>query len=56
MTNSKANSFNFTGLRPFGEKFDDMFDHFDILTAQLPSMTANNYPPRDIVETGSFII
>ncbi len=30
-----------------------MFHHFDMLTTQLPSMTASNYPPYNIVKTGS---
>ena len=53
MTNHKAIHSNFTGLRPFTVGFDDMFDHFDMLTTQLPSMTATNYPPYNIVKTGS---
>ena len=48
MTNSKAIQSIFTGLRPFTVGFDDMFDHFDMLTTQLPSMTATNYPPYNI--------
>ena len=51
MTNSKAISI-FNQLRPFTVGFDDMFDHFDMLTTQLPSMTATNYPPYNIVKTG----
>ena len=53
MTNHKAIHSIFTGLRPFTVGFDDMFDHFDMLTTQLPSMTASNYPPYNIVKTGS---
>ena len=53
MTNSKAIHSIFTGLRPFTVGFDDMFEHFDMLTTQLPSMTASNYPPYNIVKTGS---
>ena len=53
MTNSKAIHSIFTGLRPFTVGFDDMFGHFDMLTTQLPSMTASNYPPYNIVKTGS---
>ena len=49
MTNSKAIHSIFTGLRPFTVGFDDMFDHFDMLTTQLPSMTASNYPPYNLV-------
>ena len=52
MTNHKAIQSIFTGLRPFTVGFDDMFDHFDMLTTQLPSMTATNYPPYNIVKTG----
>ena len=52
MTNSKAIQSIFTGLRPFTVGFDDMFDHFDMLNTQLPSMTATNYPPYNIVKTG----
>ena len=54
MTNSKAIHSIFTGLRPFTVGFDDMFDHFDMLTTQLPSMTASNYPPYNIVKTGDY--
>ena len=53
MTNHKAIQSIFTGLRPFTVGVDDMFDHFDMLTTQLPSMTATNYPPYNIVKTGS---
>tara|TARA_B100001057_G_scaffold148330_1_gene148305 strand:+ start:1218 stop:1658 length:441 start_codon:yes stop_codon:yes gene_type:complete len=53
MTNHKAIHSIFTGLRPFTVGFDDMFDHFDELTTHLPNMTANNYPPYNIVKTGS---
>ena len=53
MTNHKAIQSIFTGLRPFTVGFDDMFDHFDMLTTQLPHMTATNYPPYNIVKTGS---
>ena len=53
MTNHKAIHSIFTGLRPFTVGFDDMFDHFDMLTTQLPTMTASNYPPYNIVKTGS---
>ena len=53
MTNHKAIQSIFTGLRPFTVGFDDMFDHFDMLTTQLPTMTATNYPPYNIVKTGS---
>ena len=53
MTNHKAIQSIFTGLRPFTVGFDDLFDHFDMLTTQLPSMTATNYPPYNIVKTGS---
>ena len=53
MTNSKAIQSIFTGLRPFTVGFDDMFNHFDHMVDRLPHMTANNYPPYDIVKTGS---
>ena len=53
MTNHKAIQSIFTGLRPFTVGFDDMFDHFDMLTTQQPSMTATNYQPYNIVKTGS---
>jgi hypothetical protein len=36
MTNHKAIHSIFTGLRPFTVGFDDMFEHFDMLTTQLP--------------------
>ena len=52
MTNHKAIQSIFTGLRPFTVGFDDMFDHFDMLTTQLPSMTATNYPPYNIRKEG----
>ena len=52
MTNHKAIQSIFTGLRPFTVGFDDMFDHFDMLSTQIPHMTTN-YPPYNIVKTGS---
>ena len=53
MTNHKAIHSIFTGLRPFTVGFDDMFEHFDNMSNHLPQMTANNYPPYNIVKTGS---
>jgi molecular chaperone IbpA len=53
MTNHKAIHSIFTGLRPFTVGFDDMFDHFDNMSNHLPQMAANNYPPYNIVKTGS---
>ena len=53
MTNSKAIQSIFTGLRPFTVGFDDMFNHFDHMVDHLPPMPANNYPPYNIVKTGS---
>ena len=53
MTNHKAIQSIFSNLRPFTVGFDDMFDHFDMLTTQLPQMTASNYPPYNIVKTGN---
>ena len=53
MTNHKAIHSIFTGLKPFTVGFDDMFDHFDSMTNHLPHLTANNYPPYNIVKTGS---
>ena len=53
MTNHKAIQSIFTGLRPFTVGFDDMFDHFDHMVDHLPHLTANNYPPYNIVKTGS---
>ena len=53
MTNHKAIHSIFTGLRPFTVGFDDMFNHFDHMVDHLPHMTANNYPPYNIVKTGS---
>ena len=53
MTNHKAIQSIFTGLRPFTVGFDDMFDHFDMFRPQLPPVTAPNYPPSNIVKTGS---
>ena len=53
MTNHKAIHSIFTGLRPLTVGFDDMFDHFDNMSNHLPQMAANNYPPYNIVKTGS---
>ena len=53
MSNSKAISI-FNQLRPFTVGFDDVFDHFDMLSTQLPSMSATNYPPYNIVKTGKY--
>ena len=53
MTNHKAIHSIFTGLKPFTVGFDDMFEHFDHMVDHLPHMTANNYPPYNIVKTGS---
>ena len=53
MTNHKAIHSIFTGLKPFTVGFDDMFAHFDHMVDHLPHMTANNYPPYNIVKTGS---
>ena len=53
MTNHKAIQSIFTGLRPFTVGFDEMFDHLDTVHNHIPSMTANNYPPYNIVKTGS---
>ena len=53
MTNSQAIQSIFKGLKPFTVGFDDIFDHFDMLTTQLPTMTSTNYPPYNIVKTGS---
>ena len=53
MTNHKAIHSIFTGLKPFTVGFDEMFDHFDTISNHLPHMTANNYPPYNIVKTGS---
>jgi len=53
MTNHKAIQSIFTGLRPFTVGFDDMFDHLDMVSTQIPHMTATNYPPYNIVKTGS---
>lgn len=53
MTNHKAIQSIFTGLRPFTVGFDDMFDHLDMVHNHIPHLTANNYPPYNIVKTGS---
>ena len=53
MTNHKAIQSIFTNLRPFTVGFDEMFDHLDMVHNHIPSMTANNYPPYNIVKTGS---
>ena len=52
MTNKAISIFN--QLRPFTVGFDDVFDHFDMLSTQLPSMSATNYPPYNIVKTGKY--
>ena len=41
----------FNQLRPFSVGFDDMFDHFEQMAEHLPHITANNYPPYNIVKT-----
>ena len=53
MTNHRAIQSIFTNLRPFTVGFDEMFDHLDMVHNHIPSMTANNYPPYNIVKTGS---
>ena len=53
MTNHKAIHSIFTGLKPFTVGFDDMFEHLDTVHNHIPHMTANNYPPYNIVKTGS---
>ena len=53
MTNHKAIQSIFTNLRPFTVGFDAMFNHFDHMVDHLPHMTANNYPPYNIVKSGS---
>jgi len=53
MTNHKAIQSIFTGLKPFTVGFDDMFSHLDEIHNHIPHMTANNYPPYNIVKTGS---
>ena len=53
MTNHKAIQSIFTGLKPFTVGFDDMFEHFDHMVDHLPHLTAINYPPYNIVKTGS---
>ena len=53
MTNHKAIQSIFTGLRPFTVGFDDMFDHLDYMNFNLAHLKANNYPPYNIVKTGS---
>ena len=52
MTNSKAIQSIFSNLSPFTVGFDDMFRHFDYMLEH-PHMTATNYPPYNIVKTGS---
>ena len=54
MTNHKAIQSIFTGLKPFTVGFDDMFEHFDHMVDHLPHLTANNYPPYNIVKTGDY--
>jgi len=53
MTDHKAIHSIFTGLKPFTVGFDDMFDHLDMVHNHIPHLTANNYPPYNIVKTGS---
>jgi molecular chaperone IbpA len=45
MTNHKAIQSIFSNLQPFTVGFDEMFNHLD--------MTADKYPPYNIVKTGS---
>ena len=52
MTNHKAIQSIFSNLQPFTVGFDDMFRHFDY-KLEHPHMTATNYPPYNIVKTGS---
>ena len=52
MTNHKAIQSIFSNLSPFTVGFDDMFRHFDYMLEH-PQMTATNYPPYNIVKTGS---
>ena len=52
MTNHKAIQSIFSNLSPFTVGFDDMFRHFDYMLEH-PHMTATNYPPYNIVKTGS---
>ena len=52
MTNSKAIQF-FNSLRPITVGFDSMFDNFEhMLDTDFTRM--GNYPPYNIVKTGSF--
>ena len=53
MTNHKAIHSIFTNLKPFTVGFDEVFDQFNTMSEHLPNMMANNYPPYDIVKTGS---
>ena len=53
MTNHKAIQSIFTNLRPFTVGFDEMFEHLDRVHDYIPSMQQNNYPPYNIVKTGS---
>ena len=53
MTNHKAIHSIFTNLKPFTVGFDEVFDQFNTMSEHLPNMMANNYPPHDIVKTGS---
>jgi len=53
MTNHKAIQSIFTNIRPFTVAFDEIFDHLDMVHNHIPSLTQNNYPPYNIVKTGS---
>ena len=52
MTNYKALSI-FNSLKPFTVGYDDLFSHFDEMTTHLPHLTANNFPPYNIVKHDS---
>ena len=53
MTNHKAIQSIFSNLQPFTVGFDEMFNHLDYLHNHIPHMTADKYPPYNIVKTGS---
>ena len=50
MTNKALSIFN--QLRPLSVGFDDVFDHFESMF-EGPTFIGSNYPPYNIVKTGS---
>ena len=53
MTNSKAIQF-FNSLRPVTIGFDNVFDHFEHMLDTDMGLRVPNYPPYNIVKTGTY--